>query len=158
MEQMLKAALAAKPENPLKNNPFVDELAQVNVELAKPGLTKQERESLEEEKRDCESALAHPYRMPAQLIYGDWKMQRHFYDRFGGGRVLLHQIGCEAFDAYRRWLESEEQKGHFKISDPKLRQAFYRYWRLSHDFLITDPDQIRAEFLEPDWVPRPAPR
>jgi hypothetical protein len=159
MEERLKAELAAKPDDRLEGNPFVDELKRVKADLARPGLTKQERESLEEAKRDCESRLAHPYRMTAAFLYGNWKLQRHFYDHFGGGRVLWQQAGYEAFDAYRRWLETEERQGHFKITDPKLRQAFYRYWRQSNSpYLIKDADRIRAEFLEPDWVPKPNQR
>ena len=116
-----------------------------------------ERVSQTYEKWSRKRDPAHPHRMTATFLYGDWKLQRHFYDRFGGGRVLWQQFGYEAFDAYRRWLESEEQKGNFKITDAGLRQAFYRYWRSSNaPFLMTDPSRIRAEFLEPDWVPRPA--
>jgi hypothetical protein len=159
MQEMLKAELAAKPADPLKDKPFADELKEVNDRLVKTNLPIWGRISLLFEKWSYERELKRPYRTSAALLFNNRKIQRHFYDHFGGGRVLWQQAGYEAFDAYHRWLESEEKKGDFTITDPKLRQAFYGYWTLSHTpFLINDPERIRAEFLEPDWVPRPAPR
>jgi hypothetical protein len=155
MQGLLKQELAAKTEHPPDSLPFVlDDLKEINARLAKPEVSILERIVLLAMKSMCERDLAHPYWRFAAFTFGNWKLQRHFYDRFGGGRVLWQQAGLEAFDAYRRWLESEEQKGNFKITDPKLRQSFYRYWKLSHDFMITDPEEIRRGFLEPDWAPR----
>ncbi len=97
--------------------------------------------------------------MAGAFICG-WKLQRHLYDKFGGGRVLG---GFEAFDATRKWLESEERSGHFKITDPKLRTEFYRYWTRprnfmltadSEIFLLTTDAEIREQFLEPEWARR----
>jgi hypothetical protein len=156
MEGLLKQELAAKTEAPPDPPPFaLDDLKEINARLAKPEVSILERIVLLAMKSMCERDLAHPYRMFAAFAFGNWKIQRHFYDRFGGGRVLWQQAGVEAFDAYRRWLESEEQKGNFKITDPKLRKSFYRYWKLSHDpFMITDPEEIRREFLKPEWAAR----
>jgi hypothetical protein len=155
MQGMLKQEFAAKTEDPPDPPPFVlDDLKEINARLAKPEVSILERIVLLAMKSMCQRDLAHPYRMFAAFAFTNWKMQRHFYDRFGGGRVLWQQAGLEAFDAYRRWLESEERKGNFKITDPKLRQAFYRYWKLSHDpFMITDPEEIRRGFLKPEWAP-----
>jgi len=155
MEGLLKQERAAKTEHPPEPSPFVlDDLKEINARLAKPEVSILERIVLLVTKSMGERDLAHPNRMFAAFALGNWKIQRHFYDRFGGGRVLWQQAGVEAFDAYRRWLESEEQKGNFKVTDPKLRQAFYRYWKLSHDpFMITDPEEIRREFLKPEWAP-----
>jgi len=78
-----------------------------------------------------------------------WKHQKHLHDRYGGGRLLWQQIGVEAYDAKRKWLESEEKAAHFQISDPELRQEFYAYWSSQGTpFLIDDPAEIR-EYLEP---------
>jgi hypothetical protein len=151
--------LLDEPPHSLAASVAADELKAVTERLARKDLSLLERVSLRFEKWSCERELAHQYRPLAETLYAAWKLQRHFYDHFGGGRLLWQQAGYEAFDAYHRWLESEDKKGTFKITDPKLRQAFYRYWTLSHTpFLINDPERIRAEFLEPDWVPRPAPR
>jgi hypothetical protein len=158
MQEMLKEELAAKPVDPLNRNPFADELKEINDRLAKTDLTLLERISLVFEKWAYEKDAAHPYRTFTAFLFSNWKMQRHFYDHFGGGRVLWQQAGLEAFDAYRRWIETEERKGNFKITDPKLRATFYHYWKRNDDFFITDPNDLRKAFLEPDWVPRPAPR
>jgi hypothetical protein len=99
-----------------------------------------------------------PERWMAGAFISSWKLQRHLYDKFGGGRVLG---GFEAFDATRKWLEYEEQSGHFKITDPKLRTEFYRYWTQprnfmltadSEVFLLTTDAEIREQFLEPAWA------
>jgi hypothetical protein len=162
LESMLRGEIPV-PQTEDSQEPLdtvaAEELKKVQSRLARKDLPLLERVSLTFEKWAWEQELSHPFRMAAALLYGNWKLQRHFYDHFGGGRVLWQQAGYEAFDAFRRRLESEEQKGDFKITDPKLRQAFYRNWHLSHTpFLIVDPNRIRAEFLEPDWVPRPTAR
>jgi hypothetical protein len=137
---------------------FDDELKEVNTRLAQKDLSILERLSLLFEKRWFENERAHPNRLAAAFLFSNWKFQRRFYDRYGGGRVMYQQAGLEAFDAYRRWIESEEQKGSFRITDPKLRVSFYRYWKRNDGAFLTDPDQLRKLFLEPDWVPRATSR
>jgi len=130
------------------------ELKALDARLSQKDLSLLDRASLTLEKWTYQQELTHPYRTVAEFLYSNWKLQRYLYAHFGGGRVLWQQGGYEAFDAYRCWLETEERQGHFKISDPKLRETFYHYWRQSQSpFLIKDGDRIRAEFLEPDWVP-----
>ncbi|MCA9059767.1 MAG: hypothetical protein KDA85_14770, partial [Planctomycetaceae bacterium] len=64
--------------------------------------------------------------------------------------------GLEAFDATHKWLKTEEERGWFRITDPKLRAAFYEYWTtMDHGaFLTNDEKRIRKEFLEPAWLPK----
>lgn len=52
-----------------------------------------------------------------------------------------------------KWLLSREEAGDFKITDPKLRAALYSYWTTQDhgSFLMKDEEQIRTEFLEPEW-------
>jgi hypothetical protein len=137
---------------------FGDESKEVNERLAQEDLSILERLSLLFEKWWLENERAHPNRLPAAFLFSNWKFQRHFFDRYGGGRVMYQQAGLEAFDAYRRWIESEEQKGSLRITDPKLRASFYRYWKRNDGAFLTDPDQLRKLFLEPDWVPRATSR
>jgi hypothetical protein len=132
-----------------------EELKDVKSRLARNDLSLLERVSLTFDKWSWEQQLAHPARLFAPFLYGNWKLQRHFYDRFGRGRVLWQQAGLEAFDAYRRWIESEEQKGSFQITDRRLRSSFYHYWKRNDGSFITDPGELRRAFLEPEWVPRP---
>jgi hypothetical protein len=131
------------------------ELKALEQQLLHSKLTKEERQELEFREALIETNLKPLGSDFAHFIVDNWKFQLHLYKRFGGGRLLWQQAGIEAFDAMRNWLETQERKGNFKITDPKLRNEFYEYWHRSHSpFLIEDKDRIRAEFLEPEWIPR----
>ena len=135
---------------------FVVRKRRIDWLMAEPNLTKEERDSLKDLKKFIEIEID-PDRTFAVFVLAKWKFERHLYDEFGGGRVLWQQMGLQAFDANRRWFEAEEKNGNFKITDPKLRDAFYRYWTQSHDpYMIEDEATIRKEFLEPEWAPRRA--
>ena len=115
----------------------------------------EKREELEAE-RDGLAVELEPRdasQMTAMLL-GPWKLQRHLYDRFGGGRVLWQQMGVEAFDAMRRFLEGEEAAGRFAVTDPALRRALYAYWttRRHGNFLTDDPLRVREMLLAPSWL------
>jgi hypothetical protein len=131
------------------------ELTSIKEQLTHSKLTKEERQELDSQRIMIETLLQPPGRDLAHFIVDNWKLQLHLYKRFGGGRLLWQQAGTEAFDAMLNWLETHERQGSFKITDPKLRDEFYRYWHRSHrPFMIEDKDRIREEFLEPEWVPR----
>jgi hypothetical protein len=131
-----------------------DELKKVTEQLARDDLPTQKRQELEGQMRRIKAVLDPPGQFFAHFILDNWKWQRHLYDKFGGGRILWQQAGIEAFDAMHTWLETEEKKGSFKITDPALRTAFYEYWTtMKHGpFLTADKERIRAEFLEPEWA------
>jgi hypothetical protein len=134
-----------------------EELRAIENQLAADGLTEQQRTKLEVKKLSVETRLQPPGRDFAEFVLGNWKLQRHLYDKYGGGRVLWQQAGLEAFDAMHEWLKSHEKKGDFRITDPKLRAEFYEYWTRSHGpFMIEEPERIRTEFLEPEWAPKKA--
>lgn len=131
------------------------ELKAVKERLSHSKLTKEERQQLEMEQALIETNLKPFGQDFAHFILDNWKLQLLLYKQFGGGRLLWQQAGIEAFDAMRNWLETQERTGNFKITDPKLRTEFYHYWHRSHQpFMIEDKARIRAEFLEPEWVPR----
>jgi hypothetical protein len=129
-------------------------LSSVEDNLARGGLTDDERRGLEIERTSLQLQMNPPGRPVALFVLDNWKFQRHLYDRYGGGRILWQQFGLEAFDAMRRWLEAQEISGEFKITDPTLRSVFYEYWTTwDHGpFLTDDEERIRSEFLEPEWV------
>jgi hypothetical protein len=131
------------------------ELQTIKEQLSHSKLTKEERQELEIRESLIETSLKPIGRDFAHFVVDNWKFQLHLYKRYCGGRLLWQQAGTEAFDAMRTWLETQERLGNFKITDPKLRTEFYEYWHRSHSpFLIEDKDRIRAEFLEPEWLPR----
>ena len=121
-------------------------------------LATERRSELESEKAIADAAfemLNTPHWIERTLVE-HWKFERHLYDNYGGGRILWQQLGMEAFDAMHNWLKSQEEQGHFKITDPHLHKAFYRYWRdQHHDFMIDaegEEELLRSEFLEPEWL------
>jgi hypothetical protein len=130
------------------------QLKAIEEKLAHTGLTKEEKQKLEIERRTLQTQLKPPGRSFAVFMLRNWKFQRHLYDRYGGGRILWQQAGLEAFDAMHQWLEAEEKSGKFKINDPKLRSVFYEYWTtMKHGPFLTDnKERIRREFLEPEWL------
>jgi hypothetical protein len=131
-----------------------EQLKEVERELSERETTPEQRKKLEVEKRVIEAQLKPPGRQFALFILSNWKFQKHLYDQYGGGRILWQQAGQEAFDANRKWLESLEKQGDFKITDPKLRETFYEYWTtINHGPFLTDnKERIREEFLEPKWL------
>jgi hypothetical protein len=130
-----------------------DRLQAIEDRLARPGLPEEEERKLESEHHLLRTQLKPPGRSFAEFMLNQWKFQRRLYDEFGGGRILWQQGGQEAFDATRMWLESLENQGEFRISDPALRAKLYDYWTRDHGpFLTSDKNRIRKEFLEPEWV------
>ena len=135
-------------------------LKAVEEKLASKELKEEDKKKLEIERRALQRKLKPPGRDFAMFVLWNWKLQRHLYDEYGGGRILWQQAGLEAFDANHKWLESLEKAGKFKITDPKLRTAFYEYWTTQKHgaFLTDDKTRIRREFLEPQWLKEPSPR
>lgn len=133
-----------------------EQLNVVEGELGRGGLSKEKQQQLEIERRALQSQLKPPGRVFAMFVLSNWKFQKHLYDRYGGGRILWQQAGVESFDACRTWLEDNERRGEFRITDRKLRSTFYEYWTtMNHGaFLTDDKERIRSEFLEPEWMPK----
>jgi hypothetical protein len=135
-------------------------LKAVEEKLASKELKEEDKQKLEIERRTLQSELKAPGRHIALFMLWNWKLQRHLYDEYGGGRILWQQAGLEAFDANRKWLESLEEAGKFKITDPTLRTAIYEYWTTQKHgaFLTDDETRIRMGFLEPEWRKELSPR
>lgn len=130
------------------------QLATVEQKLAEDNLEPDAKRKLEIERETLQVQLTPPGRSFAMFVLDNWKLQRHLYDHFGGGRILWQQAGLEAFDAMHQWLNDQEKSGKFRIADPALRSAFYEYWTTTDHgpFLTADRERIRREFLEPPWL------
>ena len=130
------------------------QLKEVQKKLTNKNLPAGDREGLEREKNFLETALKPPGKDFAKYLLSSWKFYRLIYDDFGGGRVIAEQGGPVPFDAMLKWLKQHEKQGDFSITDPKLHEAFYRYWKdneKSRNFL--DKKLIQSEFLHPPWEP-----
>ena len=137
-----------------RDHPLTDRRAEIEQALAKPGLAAEEKQRLEDERQVIDSQLRPPGRRFAGWMVANWKLQRHLYQEYGGGRVLWQQAGLEAFDAMHVWLKQREKMGDFAISDPLLHEQFYAYWTtVDHSASLSDdPRFIEHEFLNPYWL------
>lgn len=130
-----------------------EELKAIEDKLSNSKLSEEEANKLELEHSGLRSRLRPIAPGFANFILDNWKLQKHLYENFGGGRILWQQAGQEAFDAMRTWLELQEKNGEFQITDPKIRVQFYQYWNQDHGaFLTSDEKRIREEFLQPPWA------
>jgi hypothetical protein len=131
------------------------EIQELKAKKEKGQLSEDEKLKLERRIATVESELDPPDRLFAKFMLDNWKFQRHLYDKFGGGRILWQQAGTEAFDAMRKFLETSERAGEFRIDDPEIRAKVYAYWTTQKhgSFLTSDPKRIES-FLNPEWVPK----
>lgn len=137
-----------------RDHPLKDRRGEIEQTLAKPGLAAEEKQRLEDERQAIDSQLRPPGRRFAGWMVANWKLQRHLYREYGGGRVLWQQAGLEAFDAMHAWLKQREKAGDFAISDPLLHEQFYAYWTtVDHGPSLSDDSRfIEQEFLNPYWL------
>lgn len=126
---------------------------EIQSKLQQKDLPEDQRDALQDEFRRNEAELFTVPREFVTMFVAQWKMQKHLYDNFGGGRILWQQFGTEAFDATHNWLKAKEDAKEFQITDPALRETFYAYWTThNHGAFLSKNDQtIRETFLEPEW-------
>ncbi len=95
-----------------------------------------------------------PGRDLVKFLLSSWKFNIFLYNRYGKGRVIWEQEGLVPFDAMLTWLKSHEKRGDFKITDPKLHEAFYSYWKENENSrFFLDELRVQSEFLHPAWEP-----
>lgn len=128
------------------------ELEIVEERLADESLSEAERGRYESQRSAVKGRLDPPDDATARFVVRHWKWQNYLYEQYGGGRVLLQQLGPEAFDAMRVWLEQREQAGNFQITDPELREEFFAYWTTQDhgSFLSDDPERVQM-LQSPYW-------
>jgi hypothetical protein len=131
-------------------------LEAIELQLSDGGLSDEAEQKLEQEHSGLKARLKSPGSLLAAWALINWKGEKHLYDNFGGGRVLVGKFGHTAFDANRVWRETLEKQGEFQIIDPKLRARFYEPWKRDRGtFLHSDKEEVRRLLLEPEYV---APR
>jgi hypothetical protein len=144
-------------------------LAGIGRQLATPVLADDQRAALSAERdrlkqlqRDLDRDAATPQeaaeeaqarRVVAAAFIRQWKINQALYREFGG-RIVFQQGGPEPLDAYRRFLEDQQSRGAFAITDAGLRAGFWRYYRddAIHSFYRAgSADEARA-FASPWWL------
>jgi hypothetical protein len=89
----------------------------------------------------------------ASAFIKQWKINRALHRQYGG-RVIFQQGGPEPLDAYREFLEEQQEKGAFSIADKTLEDEFWKYYRTDslHTFYPAgSPEEARA-FETPWWL------
>jgi len=158
-EHLIKTVLTKETLKEIENTPLPTKeeyIASIEKVLADPNTSDEEKEQMRKARKYADQMIFEPLpQKMARMFLGTWKLQKHLYDQYGGGRILFQQFGLEAFDAMHRFIKEQEKQGHFKINDPKLRKALYAYWTNQEGSyaLIDDPVRIHEEFLTPDWLP-----
>ena len=137
-----------------QDHPLKDRRREIEKELKKSNLAAEEKEKLEDERHLIDGQLKPPGPRFAGWMVANWKLQRHLYKHYGGGRILWQQAGLEAFDAMHAWLKQREKEGEFSIADPALHDQFYAYWTtVDHGpNLREDKRFVENEFLNPYWL------
>ena len=130
------------------------QIREIQRELTNKNLPPGEREALEKEKSFLEAMLKPSGKDAVKSLLASWKYYRLIYDNFGGGRIIMEQEGPVPYDAMLKWLRQHEQQGDFKITDPKLHEAFYSYWKANEKSrFFLDKKRIQSEFIHPPWEP-----
>lgn len=85
----------------------------------------------------------------ARSFVETWKINKAFYDEYGG-RVIFQQFGPEPVDAYRRYLEEQEKEGSFEILDKTYEDELWNYFVNdgSHSFYS---DEEGARVMSKPW-------
>ncbi len=139
-----------------------DEIAR---RLAAGGLSESERTAQAKRLESLDgtiSALAEPAGDPqetraareriARAFILQWKINQALYRQYGG-RIGFQQGGPEPLDACRRFLEESQARGDFRILDPALATAFWRYYvddRIHSFYRSGSPEEAQA-FRVPWW-------
>jgi hypothetical protein len=89
----------------------------------------------------------------ASAFIRQWKINRALYRQYGG-RIIFQQGGPEPLDAYREFLEEQQEKGAFRIADKTLEYAFWKYYRSNslHSFYPAGSREETQAFETPWWL------
>jgi hypothetical protein len=89
----------------------------------------------------------------ASAFIRQWKINRALYRQYGG-RIIFQQGGPEPLDAYREFLEQQQEKGAFRIADKALEDGFWKYYRSDslHSFYPAGSREEAQAFATPWWL------
>jgi hypothetical protein len=135
------------------------QLKAIDEKYAAVDLQEAEKSNYFNEKRAIQWMMTPPGESFAKFALNNLKFQRHLYLKYGGGRILFQQAGLESFDASRKWLESLEEAGKFKVTDAKLRSVLYHYYTTQdHGPFLSKNEEYIREITEPEWLEKPTPK
>ncbi len=84
-----------------------------------------------------------------------WKINNQLYKQYGG-RVIFQQAGPEPLDAYRKFFEDQQSKGHFEFYNKQAEELFWDYYRNEkiHTF-YSDTAEAKNMMDTPWWLHEP---
>lgn len=92
----------------------------------------------------------------AAAFIRQWKVNRALYKQYGG-RVIFQQGGPEPLDAYRLFLQEQQEKGAFTILDEAFKEKFWKYYLTDskHSFYPAGSKEEEQVFDIPWWLSEP---
>lgn len=126
---------------------IAENIAIIDAQLATGNLSADDARKLQSARQELVESLSPPDLDQVWSLVTYWKFQRHLYDVYGGGRVVMQPYGPEAIDATANWLKLRELEGDFTITDPQLREAFYEIWKQDPAALSENVDYPGGEAL-----------
>lgn len=92
----------------------------------------------------------------AAAFIRQWKINRALYKQYGG-RIIYQQGGPEPLDAYRLFLQEQQEKGAFTIHAEEFKQRFWEYYLTDskHSFYPAGSKEEVQAFDIPWWLREP---
>lgn len=95
-------------------------------------------------------------RVVAEHFVKAWKVNKALYEEYGG-RVIFQQAGPEPLDAYRKFLQDQEQKRAFRIDDEEASTAFWKYFKDDSMHVFLKDREKAADAINRPWWMRVTP-
>lgn len=95
-------------------------------------------------------------RVVAEHFVKAWKVNKALYEKYGG-RVIFQQAGPEPLDAYRKFLQEQEQKLAFRIDDEEASAAFWKYFKDDSMHVFLKDREKAADAINRPWWMRVTP-
>jgi hypothetical protein len=82
-----------------------------------------------------------------------WKINKALYQKYGG-RIIYGQSGPVPLDAYREYLQEQEEQGKFAILNKEYEELFWNYFISDslHTFYEKGSRAGKEAFAAPRWV------
>ncbi len=86
----------------------------------------------------------------AEKIIRAWKFDQALYKQYGGQVVVRPTTPQEPIGAYRKFLEEQEKKKSFEITDATYKKKFWEVFTPSKNVVTVPADKV--DFSKPWWI------
>lgn len=123
-------------------------IGKMQAGMAAEGLDAGEEDLTPEE----QAQVAEMRREMGRAIIRQWKINKSLFEQYGG-RIIYQQMGPEPLDAYRQYLEEQQQAGNFEILIDDFASQFWDYFtnESRHDFMESGGEDEAKAFSIPPW-------